>query len=161
MWCLNLVCSVISQLKPVNTYVPVIWFLLKEMKSLILSSLTPSFSEINHKSLNYLERLTSTNKATGFSVYCPVSHSYDYIWWFLSRSLIALHCDCEDATNLLFSRMRASKYYWLHTEKKINAEILFTVESHIFLQTWRTSKWNFQDNGTIFGKYIFLGCLFS
>ena len=54
-------------------------------------------------------RKTDYNEQGDRIFYCIASHSCDYIWWFFSRLLIALHCDSQDTRNLLFSRLRASK----------------------------------------------------
>lgn len=157
MWCLNLVCFVISQRKPVSTCVPAIWFLLNEMK------FNAQFQRDKQQNFK-LSWKTDYNEQGDRILYRIVSHSCDYIWWLFSRSLIALLCDSQNTTNLLFPGMRASKYYCAQKRQILNesrTEILFMIKSYIFLQTWRTSKWNFQDNGTLFGKYSLLGCLFS
>lgn len=63
---------------------------------------------------------TDYNEQGDRILYRIVSHSCDYIWWFFSRSLIALLCDSQNTTNLLFPGMRASKYYCAQKRQILN-----------------------------------------
>lgn len=111
MRCLSLVYSVISRLRPVNTCVSVIWLLLKKTKSSYLNQFHTQFLRDKPLILN-LSMKTGYN---GQSERNSLVHSKSQLRlnFVFSNPLIAPLL-FQNSTNLLFPRIRASKY--LHTE---------------------------------------------